>query len=76
MQTHEDGSVVLTPDEAASVAKVLSLGRKLCEDLEAPSASAEEATEVQLLEVIDFLEDLGVSADELTEKLDSRKRSG
>ena len=77
MRVQEDGSAVLDPDEAKAVAKVLELGRRLCEDLGATKPHAgEDRVEVQLLEVIDLLEDFGVSSEELTEKLETRRRAG
>lgn len=75
MKRQDDGSVVIGPQEAAAVAKVLSLGRSLCEDLEAPSPTFPGGVETELLEMINQLEELGVSADELTGKLDQRPRS-
>jgi len=77
MQVHEDGSVVLNPNEVAAVAKVLDLGRKLAESLGADDAGVNDlAVEVELLQVINLLDDLGVSSDELTERLDRRRRPG
>jgi len=77
MQVHEDGSVVLNPNEVAAVAKVLDLGRALAESMGAEDAGInDEATEVVLLQTINLLDDLGVSSDELTERLDRRRRPG
>ena len=77
MQVREDGSVVLNPNEVAAVAKVLDLGRSLTEAMGAEDAGAnDESTEVQLLQTINLLDDLGVSSDELTERLDRRRRPG
>ena len=70
MRVSEDGSVTLNPDEAKAVAKLLELGRELCEQLDS-SHQGSETVEYNLLAVIDLLEDLGVSSDEMTEKLDS-----
>jgi hypothetical protein len=77
MRVHEDGSAVLDPDEARAVARVLELGRRLCEDLGANRPHAGEGkVEVDLLGTIDLLEDLGVSSEELTEKLETRRSTG
>lgn len=76
MQILKDGSALLSQEEASVVAKILDLGRRLCEDLEAPSPGTEGNLEGQLLETIDFLEELGVSSDELTGKLELRRSPG
>lgn len=65
---------MLTPDEVKVVARVLDLGRELAEQLD--SVHADGTVEAQLLEVIDFLEELGVSSDKLTEGLDRSQGSG
>jgi hypothetical protein len=76
MQVLENGSVTFTSEERAAIAKVLCLGRRVAEHLGAGASDAcETAPEVELLETIDFLDDvLGVSADELTEGLETRTR--
>jgi hypothetical protein len=77
MQRLKDGSAVLSQEEASVVAKVLDLGRSLCEDMGARHYDNQEHhLEVQLIETIDFLEELGVSSDELTGKLEQRPRTG
>lgn len=74
MRVHEDGSVLLDPDQARTVAKVLDLGRQLAEQLEAHKQSGtSETVEHDLLATIDLLDDLGVSSDELTKKVESSK---
>jgi hypothetical protein len=78
MQAKDDGSVVLTAAEAREVSKVLRLGRELAEQMDAVEQSGHASigvtgsVELQLLEAIELLEELGVSPEELTEKLDSR----
>lgn len=74
MRLQEDGSVLLDPDEARAVARVLDLGRQLAEQLEAGKQPAtSETVEHDLLATIDLLEDLGVSSRELTEKVESTR---
>jgi hypothetical protein len=73
MHANNDGTVVLTSQEARVVADVLKQSRALVEQLEAGKQGQSQFTvEHQLLGALDALEDLGVSPEELTEKLDSR----
>jgi hypothetical protein len=77
MRANEDGSVVLTAEEAKGIADVLKQGRMLVEQLEAGKQGQSQFTvEHQLLGALDYLEDLGVSPEELTEKVDSRRQPG
>ncbi len=80
MHANDDGSVLLNSDEARAVARVLDLGRCLCEDMGVGSrelyGAQEHHLEVQLSSAIDLLEELGVSSEELTEKLDQVRRPG
>lgn len=75
MERRSDGSVLLSREEAENVAKVLHLGRDLAEQLEADEHHS-DVVEDKLARTLDFLEELGVSADELVGKLDQRQRSG
>lgn len=77
MHRYADGSAVLNPDEAKAVARVLDLGRQVCEQLEADKQhAASDTVEYNLLITLDLLEDLGVSSAELTKGLDHIGRSG
>jgi hypothetical protein len=63
VQVLEDGSVVLNRDEAAAIARVLHLGRRVAEAHQADA----------LLSLINELDDgFGISAEELTEALERR----
>lgn len=63
MQVLEDGSVMLSRDEAAAIAKVLRVGRRAAETHQVDA----------LLSLIDELDDgFGISAEELTEGLERR----
>lgn len=79
MRANEDGSVALTAVEAKAMSLVLKLGRELAEQLEAEdqiSDKGDGTLELRLLEQIDLLEELGVSPEELTEKVDSGRKPG
>jgi hypothetical protein len=75
MTRNPDGSVSLTREESEHIAKVLRQGRELATQLDAGDLQAAELVECKLLSTLDFLEELGVSADELTGKLDRRQES-
>jgi len=76
MRVSADGSVLLTSDEVNAVARVLKLGRTLAEQLGAEEQGADDTTlEAELLGTIDLLDDLGVSSDELMDRLDPRRES-
>lgn len=76
MKKCADGSAVLSSEESTVVAKVLELSRDLCVQLGATDQDANpETVEYNLLAVLDMLEELGVSSDELTGKLDHRPRT-
>lgn len=75
MQANNDGSVVLTAAEAREVSKVLRLGRELIDQIEGGQL-VPGTCEDQLLEAIELLEELGVSPEELTEKVDSGRKPG
>ena len=77
MRANEDGSVVLLPAEAKGIADVIRNGRMLVEQLEAGKPGQSQFTvEYQLLVALDLLEEFGVSPEELTEKVDSRRQPG
>lgn len=76
MRIGVDGSVLLNPDEVNIVARVLQLGRQLAEQMGAEEQGADSNTvESELLGAIDLLDDMGVSSDELTERLAPRRES-
>lgn len=75
MIRNPDGSVSLTREETEKVAKVFRLGRDLADQLISGELRSSDLVECQLLSTLDFLEELGVSADELIGKLDRRQES-
>ena len=77
MQRRDDGSVVLAENEAKGIALVLEYAQTLVEQLEASKQPAISNTaEYNMLIVLELLEELGVSSDELTGKLDRQPKAG
>lgn len=77
MQRRNDGSVVLAENEAKGVALVLEYAQNLVDQLEASKQPASSNTvEYNLLIVLELIEELGVSSDELTGKLDRQPKAG
>lgn len=75
MKRLDSGSILLDSNESAAVAQVLDLSRELVTQMDA-SSQLGETVEYNLLTVLDLLEDLGVSSDELTGKLDRQPKAG
>lgn len=74
MQRLDNGSILLDSNESAAVAQVLVLSRELVTQMDA-SRQLGETVEYNLLTVLDLLEDLGVSSDEMTGKLDRQPKA-
>lgn len=74
MKRLDDGSVTLTKLEAEKLATLLDLATELAGQMDAGEQPA-STVEFQVKATVDYLEDLGVSSEELTGRLDSRPRS-
>jgi hypothetical protein len=78
VRRYEDGSVMLTREETAVVAKVLDLGQQLSIQLGANDLDEveeeDDMLEVDLLNTIELLSDMGVSAESLYVGVDPRSR--
>lgn len=75
MRLQADRSVVLTADEATAVAKVLDLSYRLAEMMCGSEAGSEGTLEAEVVDAIDSLDTLGVSAQELTRELVTPKNT-